>query len=128
MIKKCSERACNEPVKKRGMCEYHYYGLITYGDPNFRIMHRGKHSGCKNPQCDNTDHYARGFCKPCYKRFQRNGTVEYMRTPPGKYTGCFVKYCKSKHHSNGFCGKDYKLFIRGKLDMSTLKKGHPYGN
>lgn len=39
-----------------------------------------KYTGCS--YCGSEKHYAQGYCRICYNRFKRTGTVEYRRSTP----------------------------------------------
>lgn len=50
-----------------------------------------------------TDKIARGLCNTCYNRWQRHGTVEYLRK--GRVRICSVEGCESRAHGQGLCSK-----------------------
>ena len=35
--------------------------------------------------CGKLEHYAKGYCKNCYTRLQKRGTLEYYEHPVGTY-------------------------------------------
>lgn len=61
--------------------------------------------GCAKP------HYARGWCRTHYSRWQRNGDPLLLRrTPQGSV--CSVGNCQDEPHSKGMCSSHYKRRMR----------------
>lgn len=53
---------------------------------------------------------ARGWCRSCYSRWQKTGSVEYKRK--GKRSVCMIDDCSSYVVSNGLCDKHRKRLER----------------
>ncbi len=63
---------------------------------------------------------ARGLCRTCYSRWQRGGTVDYIR--PIKSKVCSVEGCMSRAHGQGLCNKHLLRLRR----TGTTDEGRPY--
>jgi len=60
---------------------------------------------------------ARGWCRSCYSRFQKTGSVEYKRTAEKKE--CIVDGCVKYSVSHGYCDMHRKrLAVHGKLEST----------
>lgn len=79
--KPCSIGTCDEPVKSRGWCGYHYLNWRRHGDaawtPPLHVR-----PPCSAPDCP-TATYAKGHCFKHYSRMWSKGTLETRprRTP-----------------------------------------------
>lgn len=63
---------------------------------------------------------ARGLCRTCYSRWQRGGTVEYIR--PLKDRVCSVEGCMNRVHGQGLCNKHLLRLRR----TGTVADGRAY--
>lgn len=63
---------------------------------------------------------ARGLCRTCYSRWQRGGTVDYIR--PLKNRTCSVEGCNSRVHGQGLCNKHLLRLRR----TGTVEEGRVY--
>lgn len=120
MTNKCKIEGCNKPSTRREYCNSHYYSLITYGDPNFKMRPNGKKI-CSVDGCNN-DHYGVGYCQYHYQINHRYGDPLYKLKLRNYHKGCFVKRCKDKHGALGFCRKHVQRWLRGTLPIDDLTK------
>jgi len=58
----CAVQACTNPVHSGGRCPTHYRHHRTYGIAR-EVRPYGRSECLK---CDG-EHYAKGFCRPCYR-------------------------------------------------------------
>ncbi len=63
---------------------------------------------------------ARGLCRTCYSRWQRGGTVDYIR--PIKNRTCSVEGCQGRVHGQGLCSKHLLRLRR----TGTVEPGRKY--
>jgi len=63
---------------------------------------------------------ARGLCRTCYGRWQKGGTVDYVR--PLKSRVCSVEGCTSRVHGQGLCNKHLLRLRR----TGTVDEGRTY--
>lgn len=63
---------------------------------------------------------ARGLCRTCYGRWQKGGTVAYIR--PLKSRTCSVEGCQNRVHGQGLCNKHLLRLRR----TGTVEEGRQY--
>jgi hypothetical protein len=67
---------------------------------------------------------ARGWCRTCYSRWQRSGTVEYRKR--GKFSTCSVEGCEGRAVSKGLCDK-HRLRVRRYGSVEAVNRPDDWG-
>ncbi|MGI9293449.1 MAG: HNH endonuclease signature motif containing protein [Pseudomonadales bacterium] len=75
---------------------------------------------CKEDECYGA-HYARGWCKKHYSRWQKHGHIQLAK-PPKEF--CSLSECNNKHSAFGYCKLHHTRFMRhGDPNVVLVNKG-----
>lgn len=125
----CSKDGCGLTAKKRGLCGKHYLHARRHGRlADHTPMHRGNYPWrsvelrsdaspdiCKASDC-NEKPVARGFCRNCYTRMRRLGTIKTDQLDKqiqiNSIPHCSVDGCRNKPKHGGLCSSHYHRKFR----------------
>lgn len=99
-------RFCDDPAKKRGMCDMHYLRITRTGSAEILAPEKRP---CGAPGCDRNA-LRGGLCDMHYLRVRRHGSLDKKPTREKPFERCQI--CGEDAKIKGFCNKHYLRWRR----------------